>query len=209
MIRKDSLEYLYSLEENLVHEKHGWGCEVSIPLAVKEIESSIGDWAEFGVNRGISTRRLISLLPRRTSLYLFDSFEGLSEDWEFDTGKTYLKGHYALPEDERPEFENRQVEWHIGRFKDTIPKFVRKHSGSLAFIHIDCNLYSLARDILMNINPLVGKGTIILFDEFYNYNKNYWKEHEYKAFMEYVKRYNKRFEYLGRTNLYQVWIRIK
>lgn len=209
MLRKDSLEYLYSLEKNIVREKHGWGCEASVPLAIEKIESLAGDWAEFGVNVGISTRRLLSLLPKRKTLHLFDSFEGLPEDWKFHAGRTYLKGHYALPEDERPKFMNRQIEWHVGWFKDTVPSFVEEHSDTLAFIHIDCDLYSSTKDVLMNIDPLIRKGTIILFDEYYNYNKEYWKEHEYKAFMEYVKKYNKRFEYLGRTDMFQVWIKIK
>lgn len=210
MIRKDSLEYLYSLDENIVRERHGWGCATSIPLAVGEIESFTGDWAEFGVNIGISTRMLLALLPKRTSLHLFDSFKGLPEDWKFHSERTYLKGHYALPEEERPKFgESRQIKWHVGLFKDTVPTFVEEYPQPLAFIHIDCDLYSSTKDVLMNINPLVRRGTVILFDELYNYNKNYWKEQEYKALMEYVKKHNRRFEYLGRTNMFQAWIKIK
>ena len=38
-------------------------------------------------------------------------------------------------------------------------------------------------------------GTIIMFDEYYNYSG--WEEGEYKAFMEFTAKHQIRFEYIG------------
>ena len=67
-----------------------------------------------------------------------------------------------------------------------------------------------SKEFIDSINELIISSTIIAFDEYYNYDKENegWKEHEYKAFQEYVEKYNRKFEYIARTNREQVVVKI-
>ena len=38
-------------------------------------------WAEFGTFKGVSARIFLQFLPQNKNFYLFDSFEGLPEEW--------------------------------------------------------------------------------------------------------------------------------
>jgi hypothetical protein len=49
-------------------------------------------------------------------------------------------------------------------------------------------------------------GTVIVFDEYWNYPN--WKEHEFKAFQEFVNKVGLEYEYLGHTAFEQVTVRI-
>ena len=181
-----------------------YGCNTAIPNAVKYIKYSHLDWAEFGVSYGTSTKTLLNYLPELGTLHLFDSFEGLPEDWIDFNGRLRKKGTYAV--NKIPDFHDPRTKYYIGLFESTIPYFVKKHSDPLAFIHVDCDIYSSTKDIFNNIDSLIIPGTIILFDDYYNY-PTYFK-HEYKAFMEYIENYNRKFKYLGRTKQYQAWVEI-
>ena len=55
--------------------------------------------------------------------------------------------------------------------------FLEKASS---FLHIDSDLYSSARTVLFLLHEQIVSGTIIEFDEYFNYPN--WKQHEYKAF---------------------------
>lgn len=169
---KDTWDYFLSLP---VNDRTGKTIEVFI------IRS--GDFAEFGVWQGASARGILSNMPLNVHLYLFDSFEGLPEDWE---GK-HEKGHFACPV---PEFNDKRVHIIKGWFKDTLPNW--EHEEPLSYVHIDCDLYSSVKTVLDNIGDKVTKDTVILFDDYYNYKG--WENYSYKAFME----FNRPFEYVGR-----------
>ena len=62
----------------------------------------------------------------------------------------------------------RNVALHVGWFDDTLPAFLDRHDGNVAFVHIDSDLYSSAKTILDNLAPRVGPGTIIVFNEYFN-----------------------------------------
>ena len=49
--------------------------------------------------------------------------------------------------------------------------------------------------ILEGLKDMLVPGTIIMFDEYYNYSG--WEEGEYKAFMEFTAKHQIRFEYIG------------
>ena len=61
--------------------------------------------------------------------------------------------------------------------------FLDQHDGPVAFVHIDSDLYSSAKTILDNLAPRIEPGTIIVFNEYFNYPN--WKQHEYRAFQEF------------------------
>ena len=62
-------------------------------------------------------------------------------------------------------------------------------------MYIDCDLYSSTITILENFHSRIKTGTIIVFDEYFNYPE--WQEGEYKAFTEYIERSDFSFEYIG------------
>ena len=113
--------------------------------------------AEFGVYRG-TTARYISKETSKT-LSLFDSFDGLPEDWNnnFKKGDFKLKQIPKLPDN---------TKLYKGLFKETIPKFLCDYKKPLSFIHVDSDLYSSAKEILFTLNDIIIPGTVLLFDEY-------------------------------------------
>jgi hypothetical protein len=135
-----------------------------------------GLFLEFGVWSG----RTINFIADRHHgiVHGFDSFEGLPEDWT----REYRRGDFAtggrLP-DVRPN-----VRLHKGWFDQTLPGFVREHNDPVAFLHVDCDLYSSTRTIFDILGDRIGRGAVIVFDEYFNYPG--WREHEHKAFQEFL-----------------------
>ncbi len=151
---------------------------------IEEIEIK-GLYLEFGVFQGRTINRIARQVENK--VYGFDSFEGLPEDWR--TG--FSKGKFGV--DNVPVVEDN-VELIKGWFQDSLPKFLEEHSEKCAFIHIDCDLYSSAKYVLNTLKDRIVEGTIISFDEYFNYPG--WQEGEYKAFKEFVEENNIMFKYL-------------
>ena len=123
-----------------------------------------GNFIEFGVASGDSTLVIAKTLRRygRSSLdprrrfFALDSFEGLPEAFE-----NAPAGSFAC---EPPRI--RGVEIVKGYFDETLtPEFARR-VGSIAFAHLDADLYSSTRTALYFLTPLLGTGSILAFDEF-------------------------------------------
>ena len=172
---------------------------ISLDAATREVSIS-GDFAQFGVYRGRCARRILRYLPKNSSLHLFDSFEGLPEDWI----GSFKKGTFALPEEEIPVFNDKRVKIHKGWFTDSLPRFIETQDDILAFVHIDCDLYSSTLDALNGVNRLLNKGTVILFDEYIMHHK----DEEHRALLDWASANGRKFEYLWRTQHVQVAIRI-
>ena len=132
------------------------------------------NWAEFGVAGGGSAKHFLNLMTDDGVLNLFDSDEGLPEEWWFNDDFNYI-GKFAQPHP--PKIGDRRVIWHNGMFADTLPQ---ADMGILDFVHIDCDIYSSTKTVFEHIE--VRKGTIILFDEYWGYAD--YMNHERKAFME-------------------------
>jgi hypothetical protein len=145
-----------------------------------------GLYCEFGVYRGETLNFIASLVAGE--VHGFDSFEGLPEDWKqgHEKGTFALK---ALPQ-VRPN-----VRLHKGWFEDTIPAFREQHPEQIAFLHLDADLYSSTRTVFELLGDAIVAGTVIAFDEFFNYPG--WCEGEYKAFMEFCRERNVEVCYLG------------
>jgi len=157
-----------------------------------------GLFIELGVCAGLSIKRIASFVPFQF-VYGFDSFEGLPDAWDKGGGDVSPKGSWALGTVALRELPQvpPNVRLVKGWFQDTIPEFVRKMGTEepIAFLHVDCDLYSSTACALNGLAPLIQEGTIIVFDEFYNY-QNY-KEHEWKAFHEFLQTYSFKAEYLA------------
>jgi hypothetical protein len=54
----------------------------------------------------------------------------------------------------------------------------------VSFINVDCDVYDSTKYVLEQLSDRMRVGTVIMFDEYYNYPN--WREHEYKAWQEFV-----------------------
>lgn len=145
---------------------------------------------EFGVYKGDSIRAIADWARR--PVHGFDSFEGLPEDW---TGTAELRGKFNARS--RLPKVPKNVTLHAGWFDDTLPPFLAGNPDPVAFLNIDCDLYSSTKTIFDALSGRVGPGTIVSFDEYFNYHG--WQRHEFRAFQEYVQARGVRYEYLGFT----------
>lgn len=157
--------------------------------------------AEFGVFEGKSINYIASLVGNGQKIYGFDCFDGLPLDWrtDFERGTFKVDGLPKVAEN---------VTLIKGLFSDTLPRFVAEHQAErCALLHIDCDLYESTRDVLTNLSGQIGAGTVLVFDEYFNYPG--WQEGEYKAFQEFVSEQHLRYEYLAYNALHeQVAVRI-
>jgi len=136
--------------------------------------------------------------PQTAVFHGFDSFQGLPERWEtgltaadgvnpaFPAGAFDLNGHVP-----GPEVVGRNVRLHRGWFSDTVPLFFAQHAADhaerrkgpppAAFVHADADLYSSTLCFLRELcgRGLLVKGTVINFDEYWNYPG--WEDGEYRA----------------------------
>lgn len=156
-----------------------------LKFAIKKAKID-GLWMEFGVYRG-QTINLIAEKANKT-IYGFDSFQGLPEAWRAD----YPKGAFKV--NRLPQY-HKNVVLVKGLFEDTIPLFIKSHPEPISFMHIDCDLYNSTKTIFDNLEKQIVTGTIICFNEYFNYPG--WKKGEFKAFNEFVSRAGRKFEYLG------------
>lgn len=148
-----------------------------------------GNIAEFGVYKGDSIKEISKLIPDKT-IYGFDSFYGLKEDWN---GNEMPKGSFNL-DGNIPEINNSNIVFVSGYFDQSLPLWLKDNNNVFSLIHIDSDTYQAAKTILENLGPSrIVSGTIILFDEYFGYNN--WREHEFKAWQEFVEKYNIEYEY--------------
>jgi len=145
-----------------------------------------GLYCEFGVFGGDSIRYIAARVARE--VHGFDSFEGLPEDWRagFEAGKFKVKELPNVPPN---------VILHKGWFHDSIPGFLQENSGPIAFLHVDCDLCSSTSTVLRALADRIVAGTVIQFDEFFNYPG--WRSGEYEAFREFCCDWGAELEYIG------------
>jgi len=167
-----------------------------------------GEVLEFGVFNGSSIVQIAKKLPDM-KIFGFDSFEGLPEEWvRTKKGNSYKEGHFKV--NELPTVPDN-VTLVKGFFNDTLPEIV-KDLGDVAFLHNDSDLYSSTIFVLESLNSKIVPGTVIVFDELCDWTDSgiydNWVEHEWKALKEWVTKYDRSFEIIGRGNLYEVSIKI-
>ncbi|MDQ4037673.1 MAG: class I SAM-dependent methyltransferase, partial [Actinomycetota bacterium] len=143
---------------------------------------------EFGVASG-RTLAILAETRGQRKVFGFDSFDGLPEHWRwgFDVG--------SFAADKAPVVQGAEII--EGLFQDVLPVFLANNAGQLSIAHIDSDLYSSARYVLQQLRPRMVEGTVILFDEYYNFPG--WREHEHRAWQEFVAESGLEFEYLGAT----------
>uniref|UniRef100_UPI003566016D class I SAM-dependent methyltransferase n=1 Tax=Amycolatopsis kentuckyensis TaxID=218823 RepID=UPI003566016D len=182
-----ALESNVFARENLVGAQHFGRPKETLEYALS-LAPQGGLALEFGVASG-NTLRTIAGARGGREVYGFDSFDGLPEAW--------LNGMPAgaFARDDLPDVPGAELV--VGLFADTLPGFLENHQGHIDFLHVDGDLYSSAKTVLDLCGPRLRAGSIVHFDEFFNFPG--WKRHEYRAWTEYVERTGVEFEYVAYT----------
>lgn len=181
-----------ALAETIEYIQHSMPRAVGVESAREVLESglakimSTGHVLEFGVFRGGTIRFIASQIPDR-KIHGFDSFAGLPEAWTGGGFDFDAKGKIpAVP---------RNVSLHSGWFSDSLPRWLADNPGPVAFLHIDSDLYASASFVLEMLDDRIVPGTVIVFDEYFNYPG--WKDGEHRAFQELRERKGLDCEYLA------------
>ena len=162
-----------------------------ISKALKNSDNKDNLFFEFGVYTGGSINLFAKLLSRHgLEIYGFDSFEGLEEDWV--THEFNPTGTFTLNKKTPKVLKNVKII--KGKVQDTLENFLKDEiNKKIIFTHMDMDTYGATKYALSKIKPLLTKGSIILFDNFYGFPN--WQQHEYKAFTEELK--EKEYKYIA------------
>lgn len=130
---------------------------------------------ELGVATGKTIRRIARHFDR---VYGFDSWSGLPTDWT-ETVRCGAFGNVPMP----------QVPGNVrlikGWFHETLPAFAHEqHHQKCGLLHVDCDLGASARDGFGALSALLRPGSVIVFDEYFNYPG--WESQEHQAFREHL-----------------------
>jgi Macrocin-O-methyltransferase (TylF) len=143
-------------------------------------------YLEFGVFRGRSIKYWANALQNPASqFYGFDSFEGLSDD--FDINGPIKKGHFNI-KGEIPKIEDKRVHLIKTWFSDlkkncpVLPNIEQK------VIIMDADLYESTTTALNFVKQYIQRGTYLYFDDMSRI------EHDPLAFARFMKRTGLNFE---------------
>jgi hypothetical protein len=167
---------------------------------------------EFGVYKGKTLNQICKYWPDRI-VFGFDSFVGLPEDWFIDgeAGISMRANKFDLTDSDPIEYPMNSVLVR-GWYENSIQPWLAKHTGSIAFLHIDCDLYSSTKTVLNQLNSRIVPGTVIAFDEFYPWENSTpyseWVNHEYLALKEWVEQFDREFCVLMHNSYQQTSIQI-
>jgi hypothetical protein len=142
---------------------------VVLNAAIGELGDTPGLRLEFGVWRGNSIRRCAERFPSQ-HWFGFDSFEGFPDDGRVDWQKPFKV--IQLPD------TPSNVTLVKGYFSDTLDPFLAATPGPVAFVNVDCDIYSSTVDIFTALekHDRLKPGLIIYFDELINYADYMWNE---------------------------------
>ena len=180
---RDSWEYALQNRQNSTHLFTTVVETLNFALDACTVE---GLCLEFGTRFGTSAR----MIQRKSNdpLFVFDSFEGLPLAWH-----SVPKGAYSTGG--RVPNLGPTVHPIVGWYAESLPPFLSQHCESIRFVHIDCDLYESTHDVLSHIHSRLVVGSILVFDEYWM--APHWREDEWKAWQECVKRHGLQYEYLA------------
>jgi hypothetical protein len=173
-------------------------------IAFAQFNKTRGDYLEFGTFEGNAFLMAYHLGRSyrlgEMNFYAFDSFEGLPDlkgiDVLSDPEPHFTKGEFSCSLDRfttilrRHKVDMDKVRIVPGFFDRTLND-ATKASLPLrraSVVLVDCDLYESTRDVLEFITDYVVNGTVILFDDWFNY-KGDPRLGENRAFREWLERH--------------------
>lgn len=205
-VPSDALSSLnYALTQNITNSEylHYFTYDM-IQLGLRNVAIPDGLVLEFGVYYGKTLKMISSYFEKLNSSQIvhgFDTFDGLPQDWRGTKAGSYST-EGILPN------VGRNVRYHVGLFSDCVKRFLsklrhdeitedKKEKSAVAFLNIDCDLYSSTMDVLLPLaeEGRIVPGTVIMFDE-YIMNPR-WQDDEFKAFQEVAHMYGWKYEYIA------------
>jgi len=149
-----------------------------------------GLYAEFGVFEGHSINHVADRIGGKT-IYGFDSFEGLKEDW---AGTWYGAGHFTL-HGKMPAVRTN-VTLIKGWFDATVPSFLVDHPDKpFAFLHLDADTYESTKLVLALLADRIVSGTVVVFDDYLGFTN--WRNGEHRAWKQFVAERGLTYRYLA------------
>jgi hypothetical protein len=158
---------------------------------------------DLGIWIGWSTR-LISDASGRT-VYGFDTFSGLVEDWQADDQTVLKRGSFSLAEpfaqrlirdtgvslrDGIPDALGRKVQFVKGSTYETLAPFLADRPATpIRLFHMDLDTYESCLHALETCKDRFIEGSILVFDEFLVTNS------EMRAFYEFQRQYELEWHY--------------
>ncbi|WP_422746639.1 class I SAM-dependent methyltransferase [Mycobacterium sp. WMMD1722] len=158
---------------------------------------------DLGVWIGWSTRLAADASGR--TVYGFDTFEGLVEDWQVDDQLVIKRGTFSLTEplaqrfiadtgvtlhDGLPPALGRTVEFIKGSTYDTLEPFLAaRPDAPISLFHMDLDTYESCLHALETCRDRFVEGSVLVFDEYLVTNG------EMRAFYEFQRRYNLQWRY--------------
>ncbi len=118
---------------------------------------------------------------KKMRFFAFDSFQGLPKPTGIDAlSNDFIEGKYSNSEDgfissiTSKGVPKDRVVIVPGWFNESLNESTRKKHEikHAAIVHIDSDLYESAKSVLNFIRPLLVDGTIIIFDDWYNFKGN-------------------------------------
>ena len=164
-------------------------------LQLPDLEHS-GLWLEFGVFKGRSLRMLAGARGD-ASVFGFDCFTGLPEDWR----PGLPKGSFGLPCVPLPIPGASYV---VGLFEDTLPTF--EFTEPVTLVHIDCDIGSAAQTALKAVAPHLANVAYVVFDELWAYDG--FEKHEMLALYDQLVTAGFEVEFLYKSAYEQVACRV-
>lgn len=139
----------------------------TIFVCAKKSSKILGDIAEVGVYQGGSAR-IICEVKKNRILHLFDTFEGLPQGTQADSGKLY-KGQYSAGLDSVKKYlkKYKNIYFYKGLFPNTASSV---ENIRFSFVHLDVDLYRSTLDCLNFFYPRMNKGGIILSHDYMTLN---------------------------------------
>lgn len=138
---------------------------------------------ELGVHSGHTINMMARYMPSNQNIWGFDSFEGLPEEWH-DGNSRYEVGAFSRS-GHAPRVASN-VKLMIGWFDRTLEPFQKEilKDRQISLLHVDCDIYSSTKCAFDVFKNNIGPGTVIVFDELWNYPD--YRNHEIKAFAEFL-----------------------
>ena len=148
-----------------------------------------GSFVECGVWRGGSSMLIALMLRNRgilnRKIYLFDTFEGMSEPTNYDLDLRGKKASLLLKENENnkelsvwcladledvksnlksTQFPEDMIEFVKGKVEDTIPKY--SPNEQIALLRLDTDWYESTKHELIHLYPKLSKNGVLVIDDY-------------------------------------------